>query len=66
MSYLIDINVLSELRRKSPDPSVARWFADRALSSHADPVGAYFSPSWTPFQVDRGRDFSVIVDGVSV
>lgn len=29
MSYLIDTNVLSELRRKSPDPSVARWFADR-------------------------------------
>ena len=27
---------------------------------------AYFSPSWTPFQADRGRDFSVIVDGVSV
>jgi len=29
-------------------------------------VDAYFSPSWTPFQADRGRDFSVIVDGVSV
>lgn len=29
MSYLIDINVLSELRRKTPDPAVARWFADR-------------------------------------
>ena len=27
---------------------------------------AYFSPSWTPFQADRGRHFSVIVDGVSV
>ena len=23
---------------------------------------AYFSPSWTPFQADRGRDSSVIVD----
>ena len=22
----------------------------------------YFSPSWTPFQADRGRCFSVIVD----
>ena len=30
------------------------------------PYDAYFSPSWTPFQADRGRDFSVIVDGVSV
>ena len=26
----------------------------------------YFSPSWTAFQAERGRDFSVIVDGVSV
>ena len=28
-------------------------------------AGAYFSPSWTAFQADRGRDFSVIVDGIS-
>ena len=27
---------------------------------------AYFSPSWTAFQPDGGRYFSVIVDGVSV
>ncbi|MEP7297649.1 MAG: IS3 family transposase [Burkholderiales bacterium] len=32
----------------------------------ADFTYAYFSPSWTPFQADRGRHFSVIVDGVSV
>ena len=25
----------------------------------------YFSPSWTPFQADRGCCFSGIVDGVS-
>ena len=25
MSYLIDTNVLSELRRKQPDPNVAAW-----------------------------------------
>ena len=30
------------------------------LSKHA-----YFSPSWTAFQADGGRDFSVIVDGIS-
>ena len=30
-----------------------------------DSSGAYFSPSWTAFQADRGRDFSVIVDGIS-
>jgi hypothetical protein len=28
-------------------------------------LGAYFSPSWTAFQAERGRDFSVIVDGIS-
>ena len=26
---------------------------------------AYFSPSWTVFQAERGRHFSVIVDGIS-
>ncbi len=26
---------------------------------------AYFSPSWTAFQAERGRDFSVIVVGIS-
>ena len=31
----------------------------------AQAVRAYFSPSWTAFQADRGRDFSVIVDGIS-
>lgn len=29
MSYLIDTNVLSELRRKSPDPGVVDWFSQR-------------------------------------
>ena len=28
-------------------------------------LAAYFSPSWTAFQADRGRYFSVIVDGIS-
>jgi hypothetical protein len=32
----------------------------------AERLNAYFSPSWTAFQADGGRDFSVIVDGVSV
>lgn len=26
MSYLLDTNVVSELRRKRPDPSVLRWY----------------------------------------
>lgn len=29
MSYLIDTNVLSELRRKSPDANVITWFVQR-------------------------------------
>jgi predicted nucleic acid-binding protein len=29
LSYLIDTNVLSELRRKSPDPGVVAWFSQR-------------------------------------
>lgn len=29
MSYLLDTNVLSELRRKQPDARVARWFDGR-------------------------------------
>ncbi len=29
MSYLIDTNALSELRRKAPDPSVVDWFSQR-------------------------------------
>ena len=29
------------------------------------PLIEYFSRSWTAFQADRGRGFSVIVDGVS-
>jgi hypothetical protein len=29
LSYLIDTNVLSELRRKTPDPAVVEWFSKR-------------------------------------
>ena len=64
-----------EFRQKDPE-----WFAEHAslgivticmtvigfvLPFALHPL-AYFSPSWTAFQADRGRDFSVIVDGVSV
>ena len=37
MSYLIDTNVLSEMWRKAPEPSVVRWFARRP------PVTLYLS-----------------------
>lgn len=33
MSYLIDTNVLSELRRKQPDPGVVEWFARHPAGS---------------------------------
>jgi len=36
-----------------------------ALPDSAFIRDAYFSPSWTAFQAERGRDFSVIVDGIS-
>ena len=29
MSYLVDTNVLSELRRKRPEPNVVAWFSER-------------------------------------
>ena len=37
MSYLVDTNALSELRRKTPDANVAAWFA------HRPPVTLYLS-----------------------
>lgn len=33
MSYLIDTNVLSELRRRDPDGNVVRWMADRPATT---------------------------------
>ena len=33
MSYLIDTNVLSELRRKQPDPAVVAWMQARPRAS---------------------------------
>ncbi len=33
MSYLIDTNVLSELRRKQPDPAVVAWVQARPASA---------------------------------
>jgi toxin FitB len=33
VSYLVDTNVLSELRRKTPDARVVQWFAQRPARS---------------------------------
>ena len=42
------------------DPLCIGLKKDRVIA-----MRAYFSPSWTAFQADRGRYFSVIVDGIS-
>ena len=33
MSYLVDTNVLSELRRKEPNPGVVAWFEERPATT---------------------------------
>lgn len=33
MSYLIDTNIISELRRKDANPGVVEWFADRPANT---------------------------------
>jgi toxin FitB len=47
MSYLIDTNVLSELRRKQPEPVVVRWFSQR-------PVGTLFVSVLTLGEIRKG------------
>ena len=47
MSYLIDTNVLSELRRKVPDPSVVRWFSQR-------PAGTLYLSVLTLGEIRKG------------
>ena len=37
----------------------------KALGIDLSLLTAYFSPSWTSFQAERGCNFSVIVDGIS-
>jgi hypothetical protein len=44
------------------DTLLRQWLMLRLIPRYPR---AYFSPSWTAFQADRGRDFSVIVDGIS-
>ena len=47
MSYLIDTNVLSELRRKAPDEHVARWFSGR-------PAGTLYLSVLTLGEIRKG------------
>ena len=47
MSYLLDTNVLSELRRKAPDANVLRWFAQR-------PAGTLYLSVLTLGEIRKG------------
>jgi len=47
LSYLIDTNVLSELRRRRPDAQVVRWFEDR-------PVGTLYLSVLTLGELRKG------------
>lgn len=49
MSYLVDTNVLSELRRKTPDPQVVDWFDRR-------PAGTLFVSVLTLGEIRKGVD----------
>jgi toxin FitB len=47
LSYLVDTNVLSELRRKQPDPQVAHWFSAR-------PAGTLYLSVLTLGEIRKG------------
>lgn len=47
MSYLVDTNVLSELRRKRPDPHVVHWFSAR-------PAGTLYLSVLTLGEIRKG------------
>ena len=52
MSYLIDANVLSELRRRAPNAGVVDWFAQR-------PATALFLIVLTVGEIRKGIDMLV-------
>ena len=60
------------VRRADEAGLIERWCGLRVVAADASVLMpavrpcAYFSASWTAFQADRGRHFSVMVDGVSV
>ncbi len=60
-----DIKLCASTIAPSTNTAVTSTLSSAAPRFVAVEVPAYFSPSWTAFQADRGRDFSVIVDGVS-
>lgn len=49
MSYLIDTNVLSELRRREPDAKVVQWFSER-------PAGTLYLSVLTLGELRKGID----------
>ena len=49
MSYLVDTNVLSELRRRQPDANVAAWFKQR-------PAGTLYLSVLTLGEIRKGAE----------
>ena len=61
--YRMGQELLIDVTQTIPLPEAADYEI-KIRTRQAEKV-AYFSPSWTTFQAERGRDFSVIVDGIS-
>ena len=58
----------NKVRYRGLAKNATRAFAALALANiyvSRKRLTAYFSPSWTAFQADRGRHFKLIVDGIS-
>ncbi len=82
VSLLVEIRVTAQerqnIRRRLPGKTInemmsvaldmrnAKQTRQRQVMLQRQSWLAYFSPSWTAFQVDGGRDFNVVVDGVAV
>jgi hypothetical protein len=59
-----EAGLLTAPRERAP-PQIRDVMMERLECPEIRGHSAYFRPSWTAFQADRGRHFSVIVDGVS-
>jgi hypothetical protein len=64
-SVNLPVRILKSPAFPLPSSDAIKWLACSANSEGVNLFTAYFSPSWTAFQTDCGRDFSVIVDAAS-
>lgn len=63
MAHVIKVDLKADLFSYTIDEDKKRYL--ELLDGKLLLVTAYFSPSWTAFQADRGRHFKLIVDAVS-